>query len=66
MGKPDTRGLVLGCPLALTGFVCLIIISRTLRIPLALTSSSGCFQIATQSLSCAGKFVLSYSPHFVP
>jgi hypothetical protein len=34
MGKPSLRGLALGFPLALTGFICLIIISLTLRIPL--------------------------------
>jgi hypothetical protein len=34
MGQPNRRGLALGCPLALTGFVCVIIISMTLRIPL--------------------------------
>lgn len=34
MGKPSLRGLELGCPLALLGFVCLIIISLTLRIPI--------------------------------
>ena len=34
MGKPNLRGAALGCPLALTGFVCLIVIGLTLRIPL--------------------------------
>jgi hypothetical protein len=34
LGKPNVRGLALGCPLALSGFVSLAIISLTLRIPL--------------------------------
>ena len=34
MGKPSLRGLKLGCPLALTGFACFIIIGLTLGMPL--------------------------------
>jgi MFS family permease len=34
MGKPSLFGFALGFPLAITGFVCVMIISLTLRIPL--------------------------------
>ncbi len=34
MGKPSLLGFALRIPLALTGFVCLVILSMTLQIPL--------------------------------